>query len=42
MAELEEELTRRDRREKELLGQVEGKDSEMGRLADSVRSKGRG
>lgn len=39
MAELEEELTRRDRKEEELLAQLEGKEGEMERMTDSVRGK---
>ncbi|KAF4674149.1 hypothetical protein FOL46_005696 [Perkinsus olseni] len=39
VAELEEELARRDRRERELLERVEGRETEIEKMADSVRSQ---
>ncbi|EER04326.1 interferon-induced guanylate-binding protein, putative [Perkinsus marinus ATCC 50983] len=41
VAELEEELTRRDRKEEELLAQLEGKEGEIERMTDSVRDTAR-
>ncbi|KAF4674486.1 hypothetical protein FOL47_009171 [Perkinsus chesapeaki] len=38
VAELEQELARKERRERELMEQIEGKDDEMTRMADSVRT----